>query len=715
MSDQEHNYLYTLYMDYRKSGPRDPKEEAKLTKRAKKMHSEMVWYPRFFTGFFIFVTILLLGMAIFGLFFKDDPMSLSDVFVACITIYISTFIAINKTKVLYHHSLDNSELMKSTREQAIYGILTGNFNAIVESPTEIVCECGFVMKPEAGFCNECGKKNTRQVSPMANGNPVETNPVLSKLTKPTMPTMMVVVLVMIALLCVWGVGRISQMNESEENNATAQDTNNNATAQGANNVVSQTQRPDAPVTILDVTLLTGAKGDYVEVEYQWTNTYAETHCPSYSVSCTAYQNGTKLVSNTNQHEDDSTYQNRTVDISPGSSIIVKEAFYLINDSDVTIEIKRWSATEDSTPEAQVVLAIDGSTVTETLPTVETPEEPTTEIKGDIKSQTSLKENLDNFGPILYQIGTNLTKNNSYNDYVNQDMSGVLTYYEQDNVGYAFVDVNYDGVDELILGSLSYPSGSLISMYYLSSSGIVSAVHGEEREHYTLCKDGVILYSGSGSATEMTTYSVELTQYGMNVVNDDRAKDYFNLTDEYIPNYTPLSEYFGDSSVYTEDTVYYGGGVEETNEYDAYDSIINQVTSMVFEDYSYHDYTSNGFSGTFSYYFPGEIEFALYDINGDGIEELFFVDHYFPDVVLAMYYWDGQTAKSAFNSSEEIWHFVFHDGVIAQSYFDEITSYILTNSGLVQVTDHRAKSASEFSADGNILYFQGITLSDWWYA
>ncbi|MFI3226018.1 MAG: zinc ribbon domain-containing protein [Clostridia bacterium] len=124
-----------------------------------------------------------------------------------------------------------------------------------------------------------------------------------------------------------------------------------------------------------------------------------------------------------------------------------------------------------------------------------------------------------------------------------NLSDLLFYHDTWDLGYVFRDINGDGIYELLIGDDGGGvSGSLVSLYYLSDSGELKlAFNAGERDRYTLCNDGLIANMGSSGADSTSKITFELTPYGLIVVNDERTKDFDNLTDEFTPGviYTSL--------------------------------------------------------------------------------------------------------------------------------------------------------------------------------
>lgn len=74
------------------------------------------------------------------------------------------------------------------------------------------------------------------------------------------------------------------------------------------------------------------------------------------------------------------------------------------------------------------------------------------------------------------------------------------------LGYAFVDIDKNGVDELIFGELStYKGNTIYNVYTFEDSSIIQVVNGWERNRYYLCENNIIANEGSGGAA-LSIYS-----------------------------------------------------------------------------------------------------------------------------------------------------------------------------------------------------------------
>lgn len=155
-------------------------------------------------------------------------------------------------------------------------------------------------------------------------------------------------------------------------------------------------------------------------------------------------------------------------------------------------------------------------------------------------ETVFQDSYSLYSKTIYEIACALGYDTSFSDLAAQNLSELYFYNTLDSAGYAFLDINSDGVDEMIVGAIASDYDTLIAIYTIINEEVTLLFNAGEREHYALCKDGLIAYSGSSGAGNTSLLTFELTSYGLVVVNDNRTKDYTHLTDGYVPNYTSFA-------------------------------------------------------------------------------------------------------------------------------------------------------------------------------
>ena len=110
------------------------------------------------------------------------------------------------------------------------------------------------------------------------------------------------------------------------------------------------------------------------------------------------------------------------------------------------------------------------------------------------------------------------------------------YTNDEAVGYALLDLNADGVEELVIGEVAgvnYLPGMIYDIYTLQDGAPVLALRGWERNRYYLCTDGSIVNEASDGASSSMTNVYKFVdgamtfQYG--IVYDGTATEPWRLT------------------------------------------------------------------------------------------------------------------------------------------------------------------------------------------
>lgn len=125
-----------------------------------------------------------------------------------------------------------------------------------------------------------------------------------------------------------------------------------------------------------------------------------------------------------------------------------------------------------------------------------------EVQGEQKEQEVQS------GPYAEQIGayrTALTEQWDQWTYLEQDMSGLAVYYygadELKKVGYALMDLNMDGIDELVIGAGNEKDPVIFELWTMNTNGnAVKVLTSQERNRYYLewHDEGVYMLEHQGS-------------------------------------------------------------------------------------------------------------------------------------------------------------------------------------------------------------------------
>lgn len=118
-----------------------------------------------------------------------------------------------------------------------------------------------------------------------------------------------------------------------------------------------------------------------------------------------------------------------------------------------------------------------------------------------------------------------------------NLNPLITNYNASQIGYSFIDINGNGVNELIIGTVG-SGGSFMELYQIGSGGAELVIRNEANDLFKLCKDGLISHLDSATSGQFT---FELKDGNILPVVDGRAKNYYALTDECSINYVPISQ------------------------------------------------------------------------------------------------------------------------------------------------------------------------------
>jgi hypothetical protein len=137
-----------------------------------------------------------------------------------------------------------------------------------------------------------------------------------------------------------------------------------------------------------------------------------------------------------------------------------------------------------------------------------------------------KDILDEYYQAIYEHQTNpkqwdtsnYVEKGLINNIINPYWSWGNTENMLSKVGFAFVDLNEDGIDELVLGWIgnefwNMDEGYVFAVYTIVDGKATLAIEGWERCLYVIGKDGYLYNSGSNSSEESiyTKYSFSLAQ------------------------------------------------------------------------------------------------------------------------------------------------------------------------------------------------------------
>lgn len=132
----------------------------------------------------------------------------------------------------------------------------------------------------------------------------------------------------------------------------------------------------------------------------------------------------------------------------------------------------------------------------------------------------------------------------------------------DKIGYAFIDLNEDGTDELLIGvdgeleeSISGTKNLIYDLYTCIDGKVIHIFASEERMYYQLCDDNTIYFTGSGGAltSEFTHYQIGDDVQRMEIIESIRTDPDENWENTYW-YYSDIGWYNPDTFI-CEDTEY----------------------------------------------------------------------------------------------------------------------------------------------------------------
>ncbi|MGN0585226.1 MAG: hypothetical protein ACI4JD_07210, partial [Ruminococcus sp.] len=128
----------------------------------------------------------------------------------------------------------------------------------------------------------------------------------------------------------------------------------------------------------------------------------------------------------------------------------------------------------------------------------------------------------------------------------------ISYFSLDNTGYAFIDLNSDGTDELILGTL-YDEKSFMIAYTISNSKPYAVLIGYSRIQYSIGKNGDLYEFVFGGAFSQITARNTLTIDGLGSDNPELNLEMKEiLFSDYVKNEGEMDcfwQYYDDPADY----------------------------------------------------------------------------------------------------------------------------------------------------------------------
>ncbi len=159
---------------------------------------------------------------------------------------------------------------------------------------------------------------------------------------------------------------------------------------------------------------------------------------------------------------------------------------------------------------------------------------------------------DMYGDVIKKFVTAIDEKWDSNKLENEQMSpeyyaiGVSSDHAADNIGYAFFDVNNDGIDEFLVGEIidGDAKGTVYDIYTMVERKPAHVISGSARDRYYALTHGLIVNEGSGGAdlTEWQSYDIEPNTTNLMPQLGVKMDGYENKDDPWFVNYGTENEW-----------------------------------------------------------------------------------------------------------------------------------------------------------------------------
>lgn len=143
-----------------------------------------------------------------------------------------------------------------------------------------------------------------------------------------------------------------------------------------------------------------------------------------------------------------------------------------------------------------------------------------------------------YRPVLHSYGYGLEFSWESQDYSSANLNPKMAEQSFASASYTFWDIDGNGTPELIIGTPE-TGGLIMELYTISNGELTLLLRGNDRERYVLCNDGLIAHDDDNG----TTLTLELRGNYLTIVEDQRQKDPYHLTDQAQIPFTPIAEYY----------------------------------------------------------------------------------------------------------------------------------------------------------------------------
>ena len=167
------------------------------------------------------------------------------------------------------------------------------------------------------------------------------------------------------------------------------------------------------------------------------------------------------------------------------------------------------------------------------------------------AQTGLITGYPEYDEIIYQYYNGMAANWSIGEFSENNLCYLAGYYSETNqLGYCVMDINGDGIDDLMIGAVGDYSyyGMFFDLYTMIDSQRTLVISSGERDRYYLCQDHTIANEGSGSAEisvwgyyDFISGQLQLKESVFADGYENPENPWFYTTTAYGDYSTPISE------------------------------------------------------------------------------------------------------------------------------------------------------------------------------
>lgn len=184
--------------------------------------------------------------------------------------------------------------------------------------------------------------------------------------------------------------------------------------------------------------------------------------------------------------------------------------------------------------------------------------PTEEMAPKATEAAPLPETVDSgidpaYAEILEKYKSGVSKGWGIQEFAAAGLCYLFGYYsDTSQAGYALMDINNDGVEELILGESGLPDsyiGMFYELYTINAGQLTLVASSQERSRYYLCAGNEIAHEGSGGAFNSFSSYYNLKGGGLSMIEavvydgmyDQENPWFYCITGLTEEDYTPITE------------------------------------------------------------------------------------------------------------------------------------------------------------------------------